>query len=84
MAKSPARGATKSKYSPHPMLQKEDDDKERLRNATGKTFDAWVALARAKGPAAQRACRELLDRSDLANQLFGDFLVRKPLDLAHQ
>ena len=62
MAKSAARVAKKSKYSPHPMLQKEDDDKERLRNATGKTFDAWVALARAKGPATQRACREWLQK----------------------
>jgi hypothetical protein len=62
MAKSVARGAKKSKYSPHPMLQKEDDDKERLRSATGKSFDQWVALARAKGPAAQRACREWLQK----------------------
>jgi hypothetical protein len=62
MAKSAARGTKKSKYSPHPMLQKEDDDKERLREATGKSFDEWVALARTKGPAAQRACREWLQK----------------------
>ena len=62
MAKSAARGKSTSKYKPHPMLQKEDDDKERLRDATGKSFDEWVSLARAKGPAAQRACREWLEK----------------------
>jgi hypothetical protein len=53
---------TKSKYSPHPALKKEGDDKKRLREATGRTFDQWVALARAKGPKTQRACREWLQK----------------------
>lgn len=62
MAKSAPRRTPTSKYKPHPMLQKEDDDKERLRAATGRSFDEWVALARAKGPAPQRACREWLQK----------------------
>ena len=50
----------KSKYKPHPMLQKEQDDKDRLRTATGKSFDEWVALARKQGPKTQRACLQWL------------------------
>jgi hypothetical protein len=64
MAKSAVRGGAKSKYSPHPMLQKEEDDKERLREATGRSFDEWIALARSKGPATQRACREWLQEKN--------------------
>jgi hypothetical protein len=53
---------TKSKYSPHPGLMSEAADKEKLRAATGKTFDEWVALARRKGPKTQRECRGWLQK----------------------
>jgi len=59
MAKAAAK---KSKYSPHPGLMKEGDDKEKLRAATGKTFDEWVALARKSGPKTQRECRAWLQK----------------------
>ena len=39
----------KSKYSAHPGLAKEQEDKEKLRAATGRTFDEWVELARVYG-----------------------------------
>jgi hypothetical protein len=54
MAKAAAK---KSKYSPHPGLAKEEEDKERLRAATGKSFDEWVQFARKKGPEGQKALR---------------------------
>jgi hypothetical protein len=52
----------KSKYKPHPGLVKEAVDRERLRAATGKTFDQWTELARRKGPAKQRDCRAWLQK----------------------
>jgi hypothetical protein len=56
-----AKAAKKtSKYSAHPGLAKEAADKERLREATGKTFDQWVELARAKGPKEHAALRTWL------------------------
>ena len=55
-----AKAAKASKYQPHPGLAKEHADKDRLRTATGKTFDEWVEVARKKGPKEQRACREWL------------------------
>jgi len=59
MAKAAAK---KSKYSPHPGLMKEGEDREKLRAATGRTFDEWVALARKKGPKTQRECRAWLQK----------------------
>ena len=52
----------KRKYSPHPALGKEAADKDRLREATGKSFDEWVALAKRKGPKGQRECRQWLQQ----------------------
>lgn len=48
---------TKSKYSPHPGLAKEKEDKERLASATGKTFEHWIDFARKEGPKEQKALR---------------------------
>jgi hypothetical protein len=59
MAKTTAK---KSKYSPHPGLMTEAADKVKLRAATGKTFEEWVALARKKGPKTQRECRAWLQQ----------------------
>ena len=61
MAKSASK---KSKYSPHPGLMKEAQDKEKICAATGRTFDEWVALARKKGPKTQRDCRMWLQRDN--------------------
>lgn len=47
----------KSKYSPHPALAQEEAGRARLLAATGKSWDEWVALAKAKGPKDQKACR---------------------------
>ncbi len=58
MAKAASK--KKSKYSPHPGLAKEADDKEKLRAATGRTFDEWVEFARKNGPKTQRDCRAWL------------------------
>jgi hypothetical protein len=41
---------------------KEGEDREKLRAATGRTFDEWVALARKKGPNTQRECRAWLQK----------------------
>jgi hypothetical protein len=43
--------ATKSpRYKPHPMLDMERRGMEKLEQETGRSFDAWVRLGRAKGP----------------------------------
>ena len=55
-----AKAAKASKYKPHPGLAKEAADKERLRAATGRSFEEWVEFARKKGPKEQRACRAWL------------------------
>ena len=58
-----ARIATRrktTKYSPHPGLAKEAQDRERLHAATGRTFEAWVELARRKGPKAHQECTRWL------------------------
>jgi len=41
---------TASRYKPHPMLHMEKKAKEKIAEKTGKTFEAWVKLARSKGP----------------------------------
>lgn len=46
----------KSKYSPHPMLAREEKQKEKLKAESGKSFDEWVALARKQGPKTQKEC----------------------------
>jgi len=61
MAKTASK---KSKYSPHPGLAKEAQDKEKLRAATGRTFDQWVEVVRKKGFAAQREARMWLQKDN--------------------
>jgi bacteriocin resistance YdeI/OmpD-like protein/uncharacterized protein DUF5655 len=48
---------SKSRYRPHPGLAKEAEDKERLRAATGRSFEEWIEFARKKGPKNQRELR---------------------------
>ncbi len=46
MPKKANKSATKSRYSPHPMLHLEDAFKAKLRTETGKTWDQWLVTAR--------------------------------------
>lgn len=47
---------TASRYSPHPMLAREEAAKKKLLERTGRPFDAWVALARRQGPKTHKEC----------------------------
>jgi hypothetical protein len=51
---------TKSKYSPHPGLSQEAADKQKVLEATGRSFDGWIAHARRKGPKKQTELRQWL------------------------
>jgi hypothetical protein len=46
----------KTRYSPHPMFAREEAAKEKLLQATGKSFDQWVLLARKQGPKDHKRC----------------------------
>jgi hypothetical protein len=47
--------STAVRYKPHPMLEMEARAKEKLEKESGRTFDAWVELAKKKGPKERKA-----------------------------
>jgi hypothetical protein len=55
---------TRSRYKPHPGLVKEAEDKVKLREATGKTFQQWVAAVRKQAFASQKDARMWLQKKN--------------------
>jgi hypothetical protein len=55
-----ARAAKKRRYQPHPMLAREEEEKVRLRKESGRSWEEWVEVARAKGPKDRKALKEWL------------------------
>src|SRR5262245_35035091 len=56
--------SAKSRYRPHPGLAKEAEDKVKLREATGKTFEQWVGVVRKQAFASQKEARMWLQKKN--------------------
>lgn len=58
---TPGRAArAKPRYQPHPMLAHGRSVAAKLEEATGRSMEAWIAVARRDGPAKERDCCEWL------------------------
>src|SRR5262245_7495436 len=52
--------STAVRYKPHPFLEMEARQKEKMEKESGRTFDAWVELAKKKGPKEKKALSKWL------------------------
>jgi hypothetical protein len=50
----------KTRYSPHPHLDREQKMKAKMAEITGRTFDEWVGFAQAEGPGDKKALSKWL------------------------
>lgn len=56
----PRPKSIRPRYQPHPMLDLERRSRKDLEASTGRTWAAWVALARRRGPKARKALKAWL------------------------
>lgn len=68
MPRPPAARA-RPRYQPHPLLDRERAAKEGLEASTGRSFEAWLALARRRGGDARALKRWLKEEHGLKDML---------------
>jgi hypothetical protein len=74
------KAATKSRYQPHPMLDRERSAQEKLVTETGKTWEQWLRLARTKGPKDRRELAKWLQTEHGHRPMYSQWIAYAAVD----